>query len=92
MPRSTDPRPRRASRRTFLVQALVLPAASAGLSALACSGAPQGVPPAPPPPASPDPAPSPPPEPERNPDLVALRSFHLAEGIEPALVFRGQGR
>jgi len=69
-------------RRRFLACALALPAAAA---LHACSGAPQNVPPAAPPPFAPLPEPAPAASP---PELDDLRAFRLAEGIEPAVVFR----
>ncbi len=74
------------SRRRFLVGVLALPA-SAALDA--CSGAPQNVPPAAPAPIAPMPeAAAPAPARGRALQLDDLREFRLAEGIEPAVVFR----
>jgi hypothetical protein len=89
-----DVRRARPSRREFLLRALAVPAA-AGLASMACSGAPQAVPPAPSPASDPPPPPRefapPAPSDAQNASLVAVRSFQLADGIEPALVFRVLG-
>jgi hypothetical protein len=70
-------------RRRFLLGAVALPAAAA---LDACSRAPQNVPPAPVPPIAPMPAP--PASRGGALQLDDLRAFRLAEGIEPAVVFR----
>jgi hypothetical protein len=85
MPRHS-PTPATRGRRSFLLGALALPAAAA---LGACSGAPQNVPPAAPPPIAPMPAAAvPPAQRESALQLDELREFRLAEGIEPAVVFR----
>jgi hypothetical protein len=81
-----QPAPPGRSRRRFLLAVLALPA-SAALGA--CSGAPQNVPPAVPAPIAPMPEPVAPPSPRGSAlRLDDLREFRLAEGIEPAVVFR----
>jgi hypothetical protein len=95
MPRRAGPAPDSPSRRRFLVTAAAVPAA------LACSGAPQNVPP---PRAAAgaaalprsvaeaaERAPAARDEP-RDPGLAGLRSYRLADGIEPAFVFQARPR
>jgi len=86
MPRHTDA-PAARGRRRFLLGALALPAAAA---LDACSGAPQNVPSTAPAPIAPMPAAAAAPAAPRGSPLQLddLRAFRLAEGIEPAVVFR----
>jgi len=90
MPRDERPPALRASRRAFL-RGATLSVAGAGLSGLACSGAPREVPrPAPltavPPPPG-EAAPPPPPPEARDARLATLREFDLGPADEPATVF-----